>query len=126
MDMATQATASETGAPGRKGLRGGALGLFSSTVIGVASTAPAYSTAATIGLVVAILGVHTPGILIAAFVPMLMVAVSFREFNSIDPDCGTTFSWTTRAFGPTVGWISGWGMVAACIVLMSSLAQVAA
>jgi amino acid transporter len=112
--------------PGGKGLRGGALGLVSSVVIGVASTAPAYSTAATIGLVVAILGVHSPGILIAAFVPMLLVAVAFREFNKVDPDCGTTFSWVSRAFGPVTGWLGGWGMVAACIVVMSSVSQVAA
>jgi len=113
-------------APGAKGLRGGALGLLSSVVIGVASTAPAYSTAATIGLVVAILGVHTPGILIASFVPMLLVAFAFKEFNSVDPDCGTTFSWVTRAFGPRSGWLSGWAMVAACVVVMSSVSQVAA
>lgn len=113
-------------APGAKGLRGGALGLLSSVVIGVASTAPAYSTAATIGLVVAILGVHTPGMLVFSFVPMLFVAVAFREFNQVDPDCGTTFSWVTRAFGPIAGWLGGWGMVAACVVVMSSVAQVAA
>jgi hypothetical protein len=35
-----------------KGLKSGALGLISSTVVGVASTAPAYSLAATLGLVV--------------------------------------------------------------------------
>jgi amino acid transporter len=113
-------------APGQKGLRTGALGLLSSVVIGVASTAPAYSTAATIGLVVAILGVHAPGMLVFSFVPMIFVAVAFREFNSIDPDCGTTFSWVTRAFGPITGWLGGWGMVAACVVVMSSVAQVAA
>src|SRR5271154_4068620 len=36
-----------------KGLRAGALGLISSVVIAVSSTAPAYSMAATLGLVVA-------------------------------------------------------------------------
>jgi amino acid transporter len=124
--QAEPATTPPPGAPGAKGLRGGAIGLLSSTVIGVASTAPAYSTAATIGLIVAILGVHTPGMLIAAFVPMLFVAVAFREFNKVDPDCGTTFSWVGRAFGPVAGWLGGWGMVAACVVVMSSVAQVAA
>ena len=34
---------------GEKGLKGGALGLISSTVVGVASTAPAYSLASTLG-----------------------------------------------------------------------------
>ena len=36
-----------------KGLKGGALGLVSSVVVGVASTAPAYSLAASLGFVVA-------------------------------------------------------------------------
>jgi hypothetical protein len=35
-----------------KGLRGGALGMVSSMVIGMSSTAPAYSIAATLGLIV--------------------------------------------------------------------------
>ena len=41
-----------------KGLKSGALGLVSSVVIGVASTAPAYSLAATLGLIVIAVGVH--------------------------------------------------------------------
>ena len=40
------------------------------------------------------------------------------------PDCGTTFMWTTRAFGPHIGWITGWIMVVADIVVMASLAQI--
>jgi hypothetical protein len=41
-----------------KGLKAGALGLLSSVVIGVASTAPAYSLAATLGFVVLAVGLH--------------------------------------------------------------------
>src|SRR5208282_108640 len=40
-------------------------------------------------------------------------------------DCGTTFTWATRAFGPTLGWAGGWAIVAADILVMASLAQVA-
>ena len=44
-----------------KGLKGGALGFVSSVVVGVASTAPAYSLAATLGFVViAIDGLRAP------------------------------------------------------------------
>ena len=39
-------------APGEKGLRGGSLGLMSSVVMGMASTAPAYSLAAALGFIV--------------------------------------------------------------------------
>ncbi|MEY9912327.1 amino acid transporter [Catenulispora sp. MAP12-49] len=107
-----------------KGLRAGALGLLSSIVIAVSSTAPAYSIAAILGLIVAISGTHTPGMFIVAFIPMLFIAVAFRELNRIDPDCGTTFVWVRRAFGPGAGWMGGWGIIAADIIVMASLAQV--
>lgn len=48
-----------------------------------------------------------------------------RELNKADPDCGTTFIWAARAFGPKVGWAGGWGVVAADVLVMASLAQVA-
>jgi amino acid transporter len=45
--------------------------------------------------------------------------------NKADPDCGTTFTWATRAFGPRTGWAGGWAIIAADILVMASLAQVA-
>ena len=108
-----------------KGLKSGALGLVSSTVIGVASTAPAYSLAATLGFVVAFVGLQSPAIVLLAFVPMLFTAIGYQELNKADPDCGTTFTWATRAFGPKTGWLGGWGILAADLLVMASLAQVA-
>ena len=108
-----------------KGLKSGALGLFSSVVIGVASTAPAYSLAATLGFIVAFVGLQSPAVVVLAFVPMLFTAIGYQELNKADPDCGTTFTWATRAFGPTTGWLGGWGILAADILVMASLAQVA-
>ena len=111
---------------GEKGLKGGALGLISSVVVGVASTAPAYSLAATLGFVViAINGLQAPIITILAFVPMLFISYAYKELNNADPDCGTTFTWGARAFGPKTGWFGGWGIVAADILVMASLAQIA-
>ena len=60
-----------------------------------------------------------------AFVPAFLVAQGYKELNKADPDCGTTFTWATRAFGPTTGWMGGWGIVAADVLVMASLAQVA-
>jgi amino acid transporter len=111
---------------GDKGLKGGALGLIASVVVGVASTAPAYSLAATLGFVViAINGLQAPIITILAFVPMLLVSYGYKEMNYADPDCGTTFTWGARAFGPKTGWMGGWGIIAADLLVMASLAQVA-
>lgn len=110
---------------GDKGLKSGALGLLSSVVIGVSSTAPGYSLAATIGFVAAAVAFQTPAVLLLAFVPMFCIAYAFRELNSVQPDCGTTFAWATRAFGPRVGWLGGWGIIVADVVVMANLAQIA-
>ncbi len=113
-----------------KGLKGGALGLLSSVVVGMASTAPAYSLAASLGLIVAsggalLAGVKAPAIVLLAFIPMWMIAVAYQELNKAEPDCGTTFTWASRAFGPLVGWMGGWGIIAADVIVMANLAQVA-
>jgi amino acid transporter len=111
--------------PRDKGLKPGALGLVSSVVMGVASTAPAYSLAATLFFVVAAVGLKSPLVAVLAFVPMLLCSIGFSELNKADPDCGTTFIWSARAFGPKTGWAGGWGVVAADVLVMASLAQVA-
>ena len=121
----TTLTIAEPVAPPDKGLRAGALGLLSSVVIAVSSTAPAYSMAATLGLVVAIVGVHSPGTLIVSFLPMLCIAYAFRELNKADPDCGTTFTWGARVFGPKTGWMGGWAIIVADVIVMANLAQIA-
>lgn len=51
--MATEFSRPSGDAVESKGLKGGALGLASATVVGVASTAPGYSLAATLGIVTA-------------------------------------------------------------------------
>lgn len=118
-------TESELAKSAEKGLKEGALGLISSTVVGVASTAPAYSLAATLGFVVVLIGVRAPIVTLLAFVPMLLISFAYNELNKADPDCGTTFTWATRAFGPKAGWMGGWGIVAADVLVMASLAQIA-
>jgi amino acid transporter len=110
---------------GGKGLKAGALGFISSVVIGVASTAPGYSLAASLGLVVAVVGLQAPAIMLLAFVPMLFIAAAYYYLNRADPDCGTTFTWVTKAMGPHLGWMGGWGIIAADIIVMANLAQIA-
>ena len=114
-------------APGAKGLKTDAIGYISNLVIAVASTAPAYSLAATLGFIVAVggIGVHAPAVLVVSFIPILFVSVGYRFLNLADPDAGTTFAWTTRAFGPQIGWINGWAIFLADIIVMASLAVIA-
>ncbi len=114
-------------APGAKGLKPDAIGYISNLVIAVASTAPAYSLAATLGFIVAVAGVglHSPAVLIVSFIPILFVSVGYRFLNLADPDAGTTFAWVTRAFGPQIGWVNGWAIFLADIIVMASLSAIA-
>ena len=98
--------------PVDKGLKTGALGFVSSVVIGVASTAPGYSLA-----VVArprrrrrrprLAGRHVG----RRSSRCCSSRPSYYYLNRADPDCGTTFSWVTRAIGPVTGWIGGWAII---------------
>ncbi len=110
---------------GDKGLKKNAIGFVSSVVIGVASTAPGYSLAATLGFVAAAVALQSPAILLISFIPMFLVAGGYYYMNKADPDCGTSFSWVTKAMGPQLGWIAGWTIVVADIVVMANLAQIA-
>jgi amino acid transporter len=112
---------------GDKGLKKDALGFVSSLVIGVASTAPGYSLAATLGFIVAVtgIGLQAPAVLLVSFIPMLLIAAAYYYMNRADPDCGTTFSWVTKAMGPSLGWLGGWAIIVADIIVMANLAQIA-
>ncbi|MET9828055.1 APC family permease [Streptomyces sp. NPDC006385] len=108
-----------------EGLKADAIGFLDALVIGLNSTSPAYSLAAVIGPVVALVGVHAPGVMLASFAPMLLIASAFSSLNRVDQDCGTTFSWVTRAMGPWAGWLGGWAITMTGVLVVGSLADVA-
>src|SRR3954451_20347378 len=110
---------------GDKGLKKNAIGFVSSVVIGVASTAPGYSLAATLGFIAAAVALQSPAVLLISFIPMFLVAAGYYYMNKADPDCGTSFSWVTKAMGPPLGWIAGWVIVVADIIGRANLAQIA-
>ena len=101
------------------------IGFVDVLVIGLNATSPAYSLAAVIGPIVALVGVSAPGVLLASFVPMLLIASAFYFMDRADQDCGTTFSWTTRALGPWLGWQGGWAIAMTGILVVGALADVA-
>ena len=63
--------------------------------------------------------------MVLAFIPMYFIAVAYAELNKAEPDCGTTFTWAARAFGTRTGWMGGWGIIAADVIVMANLAQIA-
>lgn len=69
-------------------------------MIGLASTAPVYSLAATLGFVVLEVGGHAPIAFVIAFVPMLLIAFAYRELNRVVPDCGRSLNRDTQVLVP--------------------------
>ncbi|WP_438354084.1 APC family permease [Microbacterium sp. CJ88] len=115
----------DAGGISKKGLSAGTVGLIGAVVIGISCIAPAYTFTAAIGPTVGAVGVQVPAIILVGFIPMLLVAFGYRELNNRMPDSGTSFTWAARAFGPWIGWMAGWGLVAATVIVLSNLAGIA-
>jgi amino acid transporter len=107
-------------------LKSDAISFSDGLAIALASTAPAYSLAAVIGSIVVLVGLQAPAALLIAFVPMFFIAAAFYYMNKADQDCGTCFAWVTRAIGPQSGWMTGWAICVTGILVVGSLADVAA
>lgn len=122
MDEPTMASGEHHG----KGLKEGAVGFWDGVAIGLDSTAPAYSMAAVLASIAVIAGVKAPAVLLVSFIPMFFIAGAFYFMNRADQDCGTTFSWVTRAMGPWVGWMGGWAVFLTGVLVIGAQADVAA
>lgn len=108
-----------------KGLANGNVGMFGAITMGISCVAPAYSLSASLGQIAATSALQTPLIILAGFIPMMLVAFGYRELNRAMPDAGTAFTWATRAFGPWVGWLTGWGLLACYVLVLSNMAGLA-
>ena len=99
-------------------LRGGALSLLESTVMGLAGAAPAFSIASVLAV---LLATAKNGSIISLFVfavPMLGIACAYKGLNRRQPCAGAVYEWTTNFFGRLPGFVAGWA------VLISSLVSV--
>ncbi|TDC98041.1 APC family permease [Nonomuraea deserti] len=99
------------------------IGFWASVGIGVASTTPSTGIALVFGLLVGSVGVHLPAIVLVGFLPIAAVTFAYLHFNRLDPDCGANFAWTTRAFGPHLGWLAGWLVIVSLAVVVANYAQ---
>ena len=120
--MSLDSPPTSTGDLKNKGLSKNSVGLLASVVLGISSIAPVYALTVTLGPTVTEVGLQMPAIFLAGFLPMVLVAYAYRELNRVAPDCGTSFTWATKAFNPHLGWMAGWGaLLATIIVLMTYL-----
>jgi amino acid transporter len=109
-----------------KGLQHDSMGLLGSAAMAVSCVAPMYALTAAVGSTVREVGVQMPAVFLAGFVPMLLVAFAYRALNRVIPDAGSSFTWTVKAFGPYTGWMCGWGLIIATVIVLSNTAGVAA
>jgi len=108
-----------------KGLSKNSIGVLGSVILGISCVGPAYTLTATIGILVTQTGAKMGAVIIAGFLPMFFAAYAYRELNKAMPDCGTSFTWTSKAFGPYIGWLGGWAAILATAIVLSNLAGVA-
>lgn len=108
-----------------KGLADGRLGFWPLIVIGMSSTAPLYSLAATLGYIVIAAGAQAPIALIVAFIPMALTAMAYKELTTAVPDAGTAFTWASKTFGPRTGWFTGWSVLVSSVIVMAAQSEVA-
>lgn len=93
-----------------------AIGVAQDTVIGMASAAPAVSTALTLAALAAATAYAGGLIIVITAIPMLIIANSYRRLNMWNANCGASFEWVGRAVNPYLGFLTGWLMVIGSII----------
>jgi amino acid transporter len=109
----------------QEALRTNGLTVSQAVAVGVNSTSPAFSLASILAPMAVLVGYATPIVLVVSFIPMALTSLAFMYLNRRDPDCGTTFSWVSRAIGPSSGFLAGWAIAASGTLVIGSLAETA-
>jgi len=93
-----------------------AIGVAQDTIIGLASSAPAATLAATLAALAATAAYGGGPVIILCGIPMLILANCYRRLNLWNANCGASFEWVGRAINPYLGFMVGWMMLAGCLV----------
>ena len=93
-----------------------AIGVAQDTVIGMASSAPAGTMAATLAALAVASAYGSGPALVLTALPMLVIANSYRRLNLWSATCGASFEWVGRAINPYLGFITGWLMIAGYVI----------
>jgi amino acid transporter len=101
------------------GLKRGALGLWDDVGIAVSSTAPAYSIGTTLAALALAVALGGPAAIWVGFLPVTGIAIAYYYLNRAMPNCGTSYTWTSKALHPSLGFLSGWVVILTDILFMS-------
>ncbi len=108
--------------PNMHGLASNAIGLVQSVVISIASSAPTAAISVSLSAIVVASARGAAFSILVTLAAMLVIAVSFARLNRWEANCGATYVWVGRIFGPTLGFLVGWCVLAA--VLFGTIATV--
>jgi amino acid transporter len=106
------------------GLEPDAIGVVQDTVIGMASSAPAASVGLTLALLVGATAYGTGPIIVITAIPMLVIANAYRRLNLWNANCGASYEWVGRAIDPSLGFMTGWLMIAGYVIATVSGVEV--
>ncbi|MBM7646252.1 amino acid transporter [Scopulibacillus daqui] len=102
-------------------LKSNAINMFDNTVVGIASTAPAYSLAVSFGSLIVIVGFMSPAVLLINFLPILGIACAFYYMNKYyGPSAGGIYTWVGGGLNPHLGYMAGWAIIAADVLQLIS------
>ncbi|MDQ6918274.1 MAG: APC family permease, partial [Candidatus Dormibacteraeota bacterium] len=104
---------------GQPQLKRGALSILDDVVIAVSSTAPAYSIGTTLAALALAVALGGPAAIWVGFLPVTGIAIAYYYMNRADPNCGTSYCWTSKALHPSLGFLSGWTVIVTDILFMS-------
>lgn len=88
--------------------------------MGIAGTAPAYSIAATMALLIGTVGpLSAASILYCGFI-MFGITLAFINLNRIYPHAGAAYAWVGKIFHPILGFFAGWSLLVSTAIFMVS------
>ncbi|CAM3852581.1 APC family permease [Alicyclobacillus pomorum] len=103
---------------GKNQLKHNVLSKADSVIMGIAGTAPAYSLSASTAALIGAVGLMGPGSILYAAIVMFGIAFAFMYLNRWRSDAGASYAWVGRAMNPSLGFMSGWGLIVATCLFM--------
>ncbi len=97
-------------------LKPNAIGLVQDTIIGMATSAPAGTVAATLAALAVAAAYGGGAVLLVTAIPMLVIANAYRRCNMWNATCGASFEWVGRSINPYLGFLTGWVMILGYVI----------
>jgi len=95
------------------------LGTLGGLALAVSNVGPTISVGVGLGALASVVGPQMPIVFVLAFLPMLGIAVGYTYLNREEPNCGTAYIWLRSTFGPWLGFLAGWLVLAGGVMFLA-------